>query len=198
MRIVDSSHIMVEPDVLGGEPHIAGRRIGVAHIATWIVYQGASPEDIANEFHLSLGEVHAALAYYYDHKDEIDAVIATSQQRASRTADMFETIHVDDHGRAMRAIVKLDERTIQQIRDILVRHGVTHAGVFGSFARGEADLESDVDILIESPPGMTLFDLAGLGNDLELALGRSVDLVTYRSLNQRIRDNVLNDEKVIL
>ena len=89
MRIVDSSHIMVEPDVLGGEPHIAGRRIGVSHIAVWIVYQGASPEDIANEFHLSLGEIHAALAYYYDHKAEVDAAIAASQQRSAEMAQQY-------------------------------------------------------------------------------------------------------------
>lgn len=51
MRVVDRGHIVAEPDVLGGEPHIAGRRIGVSNIAVPIVYQGASPEDIADEFH---------------------------------------------------------------------------------------------------------------------------------------------------
>ncbi|HEX6797209.1 MAG TPA: DUF433 domain-containing protein [Ktedonobacterales bacterium] len=89
MRVVDSGHIVVEPDVLGGEPHIAGRRIGVSHIAVWIVYQGASPEDIASEFHLSLGEVHAALAFYYDHKAEVDAAIAASQQQAAEMAQLY-------------------------------------------------------------------------------------------------------------
>lgn len=200
MRVVDGGHIVVEPDVLGGEPHISGRRIGVSHIAVWIVYQGASPEDIASEFHLSLGEVHAALAYYYDHKAEVDAAIAVSQQqgKGNKTADMFETVRVDEQGRATRAVATLDAQTTQRIRDILVRHGVTHAGVFGSFARGEADVESDVDIVIEPPEGMTLFGLAGLGNDLEAELGRSVDILTYRSLRPRFHDAVQREQVVIL
>ena len=89
MSVVDTGHIVVEPEVLGGEPHIAGRRIGVSHIAVWIAYQGASPQDSADEFHLSLGEVHAALAYYYDHKTEVDAMVATSQQRAGELAQRY-------------------------------------------------------------------------------------------------------------
>lgn len=89
MRVVDSGHIVVEPDVLGGEAHIAGRRISVSQVAVWIAYQGASPEDIADEFHLSLGEVYAALAYYYDHKAEVDAAIAASQQKAAEMAQHY-------------------------------------------------------------------------------------------------------------
>lgn len=89
MRVVDSGHIVVEPDVLGGEPHIAGRRISVSQVAVWIAYQGASPEDIANEFHLSLGEVYAALAYYYDHQADVDAAIAASQQKAAEMAQHY-------------------------------------------------------------------------------------------------------------
>ena len=86
MKVVDTGHIVIEPDVLGGEPHIAGHRIAVSHIAIWIVYQGESPRELANEFNLTLGEIYAALAYYYDHKDEIDRTIAASRQRAEDMA----------------------------------------------------------------------------------------------------------------
>lgn len=98
----------------------------------------------------------------------------------------------------MSAAIQLDDHMIQQIRAILVRHGVTHAGIFGWFARGEADETSDVDILIEPPAGMTLFGLASLGNDLEAELGRSVDILTYRSLRPRFRDAVLPEQVGIL
>lgn len=67
----DIKYIVLDPDVLGGRPTIAGHRIGVIHIATWI-QQGMSPAEIADLFSLSLAEVYAALAYYYDHKEEID------------------------------------------------------------------------------------------------------------------------------
>ncbi len=98
----------------------------------------------------------------------------------------------------MPAIAQLDDRLIEQIREILVRHGVTRAGIFGSFARGEAGETSDVDLLIEVPRGTTLLDMAGLGIELEEALGRSVDLVTYGSINPRMRERILRDEVGIL
>lgn len=98
----------------------------------------------------------------------------------------------------MPVVTQLDDRVIQQVREILLRHGVTHAGIFGSFARGDADETSDVDILIDPPEGMTLFGLSALGNDLESALGRSVDILTYRSLRPQFRDIVLPEQVVIL
>ena len=98
----------------------------------------------------------------------------------------------------MPAATQLDDHMIQQMRAILMRHGITHAGIFGSFARGEADATSDVDILIDPPEGMTLFGLAALGNDFESVLGRSVDILTYRSLRPHFRDVVLPEQVVIL
>lgn len=89
MKVVDTGHIVIESGVLGGEPHIAGHRIAVSHIVTWIVYQYATPEDIALEFHLTLGEVYAALSYYYDHKDEIDHSIADAERRAAELAARY-------------------------------------------------------------------------------------------------------------
>lgn len=98
----------------------------------------------------------------------------------------------------MPAVTQLDGHTIQQMREILLRHGVTRAGIFGSFARGEADETSDVDLLVEVPRGTTLLDMAGLGIELEEALGRSVDLVTYESIHPRMRERILRDEVGIL
>lgn len=98
----------------------------------------------------------------------------------------------------MPAITQLDERVIEQIRAILLRYGVTRAGIFGSFARGEAGETSDVDLLVEVPRGTTLLDMAGLGIELEEAVGRSVDLVTYESIHPRMRERILRDEVGIL
>ncbi len=69
------SHIESTPGTLGGRPRIAGRRIRIQDIAVWHVRQGQAVESIASEYRLTLAEVHAALAYYYDHKAEIDAQI---------------------------------------------------------------------------------------------------------------------------
>lgn len=63
--------IVSTDDTLGGEPRIEGRRIGVLHIATRIVDRGEDPESVAADYELDLADVHRALAYYYDHPEEM-------------------------------------------------------------------------------------------------------------------------------
>jgi uncharacterized protein (DUF433 family) len=66
-------HIEITPGVAGGKPRIAGHRITVADIAIWHERLGKSADEIAAEYDLTLGDVYAALAYYFDHREEIDA-----------------------------------------------------------------------------------------------------------------------------
>jgi predicted nucleotidyltransferase len=96
------------------------------------------------------------------------------------------------------ATAVLDDTARQDIVTILQQHGVLRAGIFGSFARGSAGPESDLDLLIELPQGKTLFDLERLALDLEVALGRKVDLVTYRAFSPRLREKVLAEQVPIL
>lgn len=67
-----SAHIEITPGVCGGKPRIAGRRITVAQIAIWHDRMAKSADEIATEYDLELADVHAALAYYFDHQQEID------------------------------------------------------------------------------------------------------------------------------
>ena len=62
--------------------------------------------------------------------------------------------------------------------------------VFGSVARGEADAKSDIDLLVDMEPGRSLFDFGGLLTDLQIVLGRNVDVVTEKGLRERIRKRV--------
>jgi uncharacterized protein (DUF433 family) len=71
-----SSHITMTPGVAGGKPRIAGRRITVQDIMFWHERLSISADEIATEFDLSLADVYAALAYYYDHREDIDRSIA--------------------------------------------------------------------------------------------------------------------------
>ncbi len=72
--------------------------------------------------------------------------------------------------------------------------GVSRLGLFGSFARGQAHTESDVDVLVEFEEGSKTFDnfmqLAFLLEDL---FGRRVDLVTRESLSPYIAPSVLSE-----
>lgn len=67
-----AAHIESKPAVCGGKPCIAGTRIRVQDVMVWHDLQGLSAEEIVSQFpQLSLADVHAALAYYHDHRAEI-------------------------------------------------------------------------------------------------------------------------------
>ena len=68
-------HIEITKGVAGGKPRIAGHRITVQNIAIWHEWLQLTADEIAAEFDLSLADVYAALAYYYDHREEIDQSI---------------------------------------------------------------------------------------------------------------------------
>jgi uncharacterized protein len=86
----------------------------------------------------------------------------------------------------------------RQVLPTLRRRGVVRASIFGSFARGEAGPESDLDLLVEFEPGRTLLDLAGLHVDLEEVLGRRVDVVTPKGLHPKMKDSILRELVEIL
>ena len=66
-------HIELTPDIADGKPRIRGRRITVQDIAIWHERLGKSADEIAAEYDITLADVYAALAYYFDHREEIDA-----------------------------------------------------------------------------------------------------------------------------
>jgi predicted nucleotidyltransferase len=86
----------------------------------------------------------------------------------------------------------------EKIIDILRRNDVRRASFFGSIVRGEITDQSDVDLLIEFEGRKSLLDLSGLKIELEDALGRKVDVVTYRSLHPLLRERILAEQVPIL
>lgn len=85
----------------------------------------------------------------------------------------------------------------QLVSPIFDKYGVIRASLFGSIARGEGSEKSDIDFLIDTVRGTTLFDMAGMQIDLEKSLKKPVDLVTYRSINPLIKKYILKDELLI-
>lgn len=71
-----SQHIEATPGTRGGRPRVSGTRITVDDIVLLHLRLGRSIEEIAGDYDLPLAAVHAALAYYYDHREEIDRSIA--------------------------------------------------------------------------------------------------------------------------
>jgi len=81
----------------------------------------------------------------------------------------------------------------EEILQIAEKYGARTVRIFGSVARGEADVASDLDLLVEMEPGRSLLDLGGLLMELQDLLGCRVDVVTEKGLRERIRDRVLRE-----
>jgi predicted nucleotidyltransferase len=84
-----------------------------------------------------------------------------------------------------------------EIRAVVARYPTVNPRVFGSALHGDDTDESDLDILVDAPPGTTLFDLGGLTEDLTELLGIPVDVRTPGDLHQRFRDRVVAEAKPI-
>ena len=86
---------------------------------------------------------------------------------------------------------------LQKIREICRENGVAMLGVFGSVARGEDTLESDVDLLVKFDETPDFIEFIRLENQFIELLNRKVDLVTEGFLHPSIRQNALRDLKII-
>ncbi len=92
------AHIVTDAGIAGGKPRIAGHRITVQNIVIWHDWMGKSPEEIASEYDLTLGDVYAALAYYDDHREEIDQQIRDDEEfvealRKRTPSKVIEKLH---------------------------------------------------------------------------------------------------------
>ncbi|WP_018461704.1 nucleotidyltransferase family protein [Thermus oshimai] len=86
----------------------------------------------------------------------------------------------------------------QALAELCQRYGVRRLLLFGSFARGEADEKSDVDLLVEFFPGRTPgLGFARLQEELTRIFGRRVDLHTLGSLSPYLREEVLREARPI-
>jgi uncharacterized protein len=94
--------------------------------------------------------------------------------------------------------VQLDLLLRERRADILStarRHGAQNVRIFGSVARGEASGASDVDLLVDASAETSPWFPAGLVAELEVLLGRPVDVVTESSLHWLLRRRILKEAR---
>lgn len=75
MTLVLEKHIEIDEGVRGGKPCLVGTRISVSDVVIWHLRMGQSLDEIAAHRNLSIAGLYAAIAYYYDHRAEIDEEI---------------------------------------------------------------------------------------------------------------------------
>ena len=90
------------------------------------------------------------------------------------------------------------EQYQQLILPVLKRYFIKHAAIFGSFAKGDVNVNSDVDLLIEPGKGFTIFKMLRLEEEISDLIKRKVDLVEYSALKPSVRNEVLLSAITIL
>jgi len=92
MKVTLDRYIEITPDIRGGKPRIAGRRITVADVAIAYLRLGQSLEEVAAEYELTLSDVYAAMSFYYDNKVAIDESIQASEALADSLRPLYPSL----------------------------------------------------------------------------------------------------------
>ena len=83
MSVAPNQRIVKTPETCGGRARIDGHRVRVQDVVVWYEYQGMTPDEIVAHIpSITLADVHSALAYYFDHVDEIQHEIRTDREYA--------------------------------------------------------------------------------------------------------------------
>lgn len=85
--MTDTTRIVTTEGILGGEPRISNTRVGVHDVYALAIDGSHSPVDVADQLDISLGAVHTALAYYYEHPAEMRAL---EQERADAERNLAQ------------------------------------------------------------------------------------------------------------
>lgn len=94
--------------------------------------------------------------------------------------------------------MQLSEGDTKKIIKIAKKYGAIKVSLFGSYARGDAQESSDIDVLVELESGRSLFDLIRLERELKETLGLEVDVFTPNSLHPRIRNRIMKERVPVL
>jgi uncharacterized protein (DUF433 family) len=82
--------IVSDPSIRNGKPILAGTTIRVSDIVASHIFRMQTAEELAANFGLDLGQIHAALAYFYLHRDEIEAEVRDNEARANELLDRLD------------------------------------------------------------------------------------------------------------
>ena len=88
-------HVGLNDAICGGSPVIAGTRFPVRSVVFYVLRLGLAPEELVERFpHPTLAQVHDALAYYYDNRQEVEADIALNREDFVRQDIAFRDQHL--------------------------------------------------------------------------------------------------------
>lgn len=86
---------------------------------------------------------------------------------------------------------------LEKVIEVCRAYGTRRIALFGSFVRGEAGPDSDVDLIVDFDRPTGFLALVRLERELSEVLGRKVDLLTEKGISPHLRDRILNEQQVI-
>jgi predicted nucleotidyltransferase len=93
----------------------------------------------------------------------------------------------------MNVTLSLLKQKRYKIIELAQLHGANNIRIFGSVARGEANVKSDIDFLVDMNADRSLLEKIALIQDLETFLNKKIDVVTEKSLHWSIRERVIKE-----
>ncbi|WP_404398622.1 nucleotidyltransferase family protein [Idiomarina loihiensis] len=97
----------------------------------------------------------------------------------------------------MKHLSRLLRKHREEIQKIVEKHHAKNVKVFGSVAVGNESADSDIDLLIETTPETTMFDIGAIKFELNNLLGVEVDVLTPNSLPMQYKDRVEQEARLI-
>ena len=91
----------------------------------------------------------------------------------------------------------MEKIEIEKLIEVCRANGTRRVALFGSFVRGEAGPESDIDVLVDFSRPTGFLALVRLERELTEAMGRKVDLLTEEAISPHLRDRILSEQQVI-
>lgn len=90
--VYTNEYIVSTPGIVGGKPRFAGRRLPIHHIVWALLQENEDIADVMDAFDLSASQIYSALAYYYDHKPEIDKIMADEFRLSTHPKDNIQFV----------------------------------------------------------------------------------------------------------
>lgn len=174
LEVICEMTCQLSAELLGDHPDIAAGKLAELHDAFHNNYFDIDPRLVRDVTQETLPGL----------KRTVEAILV---QKDARSGEDYRDYH---HEMPVDALLTKNRAEILRIAR---ENGATRVRIFGSFARGTARPDSDLDLLVDFEPGRNLLDLVAVKQDIEDLVGRPVHVLTEPGISPYMRDAILRD-----
>ncbi len=174
LEVICEMTCQLSAELLSEHPDIAAGKLAELHDAFHNNYFDIDPRLVRDVTHETLPGL----------KRTVEAILV---QKDAQSGEDYRDCHQE------MPVDALLTRNRAEILRIARENGATRVRIFGSFARGTARPDSDLDLLVDFEPGRNLLDLVAVKQDIEDLVGRPVHVLTEPGISPYMRDAILRD-----